>query len=860
MKIFFTISLFFTLLSLTNAQHPDDYRWDDKFSAVGISSPETGSNCQVNVLVSTPDYIVVGGIFTIPGNNIILWNKKTNNWENAGKGVWQPWERNIYPYIQCLYAEGDSVFVGGKFTMIDGTIPSSCFAIFNTRTKVWTASDTMIQGSVNSIVRYNGDIIIGGKFTIKGTSIANYAKWSGGKWSQFGNENFSVPGGLAVFKDSLYCFQLSPPAPAFSSLVKWNGTIWEKIEFMFYSKNNTPIRGIKATSDYLYVYGALDSMILANWSGTVKANNLMRYDGTSWNTILDNSNNKLQTIGFDGNDLIIAGGFTSVDGINATGIVKWNHLSKQWSSLGSGIPSGTLNAILVDGNQVFTAGQFQTAGSQYVNNIALYDYTTSRWYSFGDGNTQAPIVTYFGGKLSVFEDKGKLLAIGGFNYAGNKILNNIGYWTGTDWEPLGTGIVGGAYFPTAIPLALLGPTGLTQFSRMNDTMYLGGSFELLGSEPCSNITTYNDGSTQCVGGGVSESHNPSSPGFTIPAQITSMESIGNDLYVTGDFQKAGTLRIETIAKWDGKQWSALGGGLQLSGNSYPKLVEDSSHNLMVAGKFYKAGGIPCNSLAAWDGQKWEPRGYIVGDSGADIQSICVAPNGDVLVAGFLSKLGNQGAGTLARLKGNSFETIANVANGKNGGFITAMACKGDLLYVAGHFDYVGDIAANKVAMYNVKTGKWSPLGSGFSKKDIFDSLIPVSGTVSTIAFVGDTVYFGGEFSYVGGKSSICIAAWLPAKPNSVEQISTSTTTPTLSIQPNPAFSTATLTFSIPQSQHVTITLRDALGKEVQRISEGELQAGEYQSRIDCTALSSGVYYCVVAGIHSIQTQKLIISR
>lgn len=150
------------------AQHPDDYRWMITSCCRYLSSTETGSQCYVNALVSTPDHIVVGGLFTIPGNNIVLWEEHTNTWgKKQEKGVWQPPAHNVYPYIQCLYVEGDSVFVGGKFTMIDGTIPSSSFAIFNTRTKVWTASDTMIQGSVNSIVRFQGDIIIGGVFTIK---------------------------------------------------------------------------------------------------------------------------------------------------------------------------------------------------------------------------------------------------------------------------------------------------------------------------------------------------------------------------------------------------------------------------------------------------------------------------------------------------------------------------------------------------------------------------------------------------------------------------------------------------------------------------------------------------------------------
>ncbi len=203
---------------------------------------------------------------------------------------------------------------------------------------------------------------------------------------------------------------------------------------------------------------------------------------------------------------------------------------------------------------------------------------------------------------------------------------------------------------------------------------------------------------------------------------------------------------------------------------------------------------------------------------------------------------------------SSWSSVGNGFGNKNGFiYVNAFAAKGEELYVGGVFDVAGEVAARNIAVWNTRTNSWKALGSGITKGIN-------GGQVNSIVIIRDTVFCGGFIDKAGGKPSFNIAAWLPAKSNSIEHISTIASASSLSIQPNPTSATATITFSIPQAEHVSITLRDALGREVQRVSEGVLQAGEYQTHIDCSALAVGAYYCVMTGVSGVQSQLLVITR
>ncbi|MEL6615180.1 MAG: T9SS type A sorting domain-containing protein [Bacteroidota bacterium] len=61
------------------------------------------------------------------------------------------------------------------------------------------------------------------------------------------------------------------------------------------------------------------------------------------------------------------------------------------------------------------------------------------------------------------------------------------------------------------------------------------------------------------------------------------------------------------------------------------------------------------------------------------------------------------------------------------------------------------------------------------------------------------------------------------------------------VAPNPTRTTAVLTFRLDAPAVVRFTLHDALGREVVRLADGPLAAGEHRADLDARGLASGVY-------------------
>src|SRR5205814_5033435 len=84
--------------------------------------------------------------------------------------------------------------------------------------------------------------------------------------------------------------------------------------------------------------------------------------------------------------------------------------------------------------------------------------------------------------------------------------------------------------------------------------------------------------------------------------------LGNDLYVGGLFQRAGDAPAVGLAKWDGANWSDVGGFCGLVSS----LAADGT-NLYAGGSFTNAGGNTANRIAVWDGANW----FSLGTGGAN---------------------------------------------------------------------------------------------------------------------------------------------------------------------------------------------------------------------------------------------------
>ena len=98
-----------------------------------------------------------------------------------------------------------------------------------------------------------------------------------------------------------------------------------------------------------------------------------------------------------------------------------------------------------------------------------------------------------------------------------------------------------------------------------------------------------------------------------PETDTIQINYNKDLYATGNFWKKEKNRyiISGLAKWDGKNWSDVGGGLHYNtvpGAGYALALHNG--NLYVGGFFNKVGTdeIDANSIAEWNGKTWTTLG------------------------------------------------------------------------------------------------------------------------------------------------------------------------------------------------------------------------------------------------------------
>ncbi|MGE5798157.1 MAG: T9SS type A sorting domain-containing protein, partial [Ignavibacteria bacterium] len=79
-------------------------------------------------------------------------------------------------------------------------------------------------------------------------------------------------------------------------------------------------------------------------------------------------------------------------------------------------------------------------------------------------------------------------------------------------------------------------------------------------------------------------------------------------------------------------------------------------------------------------------------------------------------------------------------------------------------------------------------------------------------------------------------------------------------RPNPFNSSTIISFSIPSTLLVTLTIFNLLGEEICTLINEEKQAGKYNLNFDAGNLSSGIYYYTLKAGNFIQSRKLILIK
>lgn len=93
-----------------------------------------------------------------------------------------------------------------------------------------------------------------------------------------------------------------------------------------------------------------------------------------------------------------------------------------------------------------------------------------------------------------------------------------------------------------------------------------------------------------------------------------------------------------------------------------------------------------------------------------------------------------------------------------------------------------------------------------------------------------------------------------------EQSAMSPKTFKLSNYPNPFNPVTTVTYSVPVSGFVKVSVYDMLGRLVQDLVNSEKAPGEYKVSFDASGLESGVYFCRLSSGSYVQIQKMVLLK
>lgn len=246
----------------------------------------------------------------------------------------------------------------------------------------------------------------------------------------------------------------------------------------------------------------------------------------------------------------------------------------------------------------------------------------------------------------------------------------------------------------------------------------------------------------------------------------------NELIAAGIFSSAGGIAANNVAAWDGHSWHALGSGIGPASSFtavYALAVYDGE--LYAAGSFHQAGGAPAESIARWDGAAWHAVG--TGNRQGAINALA-AYKGMLYAGGYFSDTA-QGdpVQNIERWDGSAWSSVPNVF-GSYGygvdGSIESLCATPNFLYIGGQFQSHTYISAGgtsfPIMVDNV--GKWDTSSSYLFYSPLVDTLGGVGLSyggqtygvgVHSIALHGGKIYLAGLFDTAGAAATNDIASY-----------------------------------------------------------------------------------------------------
>lgn len=585
-----------------------------------------GPDGAVSGMANAPngDLYIAGGFETVGGvaaHGVASWNGVT--WTPLGVGV------DSARAVAVL--QNGQVVVGGWFEAIDGTPVRHKVALWNGSNwgPLGEPAPTDRLSVSRMIVTSNGDLVVSGYGNVYEGKVR---KWNGAEWATLGNAANQVYSIAALPNGDILAgvwghFLLNNSVVA-SRIARWDGVQWNPL--------GAGLGRVLNPDPSVEAIAVMQSgrVFVAGWFEASGSYQLGRYtsvaewDGQSWRNLGRGLLGAIEDFAVmpqeDGSSRLVAvGGFANGnhEALHRVGVLT----EDGWQPLGSGLsnaPTGTSFSRIaavepLSNDDLVACGEIDTAlvpGARY---IARWD--GAQWLPMGDGLDAAAY------DLAALPD-GKIVAGGAFLMSGNTSLNRLAEWNGSEWLPVGGGV----------SRASGGDSWVGALQRLPDgRLLVGGSFDLAGTTPVSNIAIWDGSAWSGLGDGVN-------------GEVLSLFSMPNgDVIAGGSFQMAGGMQAQGIARWNGTLWMPLGAGV---GSEYwpygeveaIELLADG--RLVVGGTFSTAGTVPASNVAVWDGVAWSAMGS---GTSSTVRALKLMPDGRLAIGGDFQTAGGQASGYFA---------------------------------------------------------------------------------------------------------------------------------------------------------------------------------------------------------------------
>lgn len=284
-------------------------------------------------------------------------------------------------------------------------------------------------------------------------------------------------------------------------IAKWNGTAWDSLG----SGLNSSPTAIAFYNGELYAGGGFTQ------AGTISASHIARWNGVNWDSLPSNNiDNYVFALYEYNSELYVSGMFSYIGATTSRSIAKWS--GNSWGTVGS--PPWTL--VRAEVMQEYM-GELYVGGYFDADSPNILKWNGSNWFSV---NPSVSIEQLFSmdppiQALEVYQNK---LYIAGDFY--KPYQNNIMFWDGSNYFPVGGGVDGVIFDMTVF----------------NGELYVVGNFNIAGGVPAKNIAKW-DGIQWC------------SLGSTFDGAIKSVQVFNNELYIGGTFTLIDGFSISGVAKW-----------------------------------------------------------------------------------------------------------------------------------------------------------------------------------------------------------------------------------------------------------------------------------------------------------------------